>query len=140
MAASAITEKVLPVLAQQSVDFICLNFSNADMVGHTGVFEATVQACEIVDQCLERVVKKAVENNYTALIVSDHGNADKMRTDQQGHPYTAHTEHPVPCILVDHQAQRLLKNGKLADVAPTILQCMGLPVPSAMKGKPLFDL
>jgi 2,3-bisphosphoglycerate-independent phosphoglycerate mutase len=139
MAALAITEKVLPVLAQQSIDFICLNFSNADMVGHTGMFEATVQACEVVDQCLEKVVKKALENNYTALIVSDHGNADKMRT-AQGHPYTAHTEHPVPCILVDQQAQRPLKNGKLADVAPTILQCMGLPVPSEMQGEPLFEL
>ncbi|MFM2428505.1 MAG: hypothetical protein RL012_389 [Bacteroidota bacterium] len=139
MAAPAITEKVLPVLTQQNVDFICLNFSNADMVGHTGVFEATVKACEVVDQCLERVVKKALENDYIALIVSDHGNADKMRTAQR-HPYTAHTENPVPCILVDQQAQRPLRNGKLADVAPTILQCMGLPVPSAMKGKPLFDL
>jgi 2,3-bisphosphoglycerate-independent phosphoglycerate mutase len=139
MAALAITEKVLPVLAQQNVDFICLNFSNADMVGHTGVFEATVQACEVVDQCLEKVAKKALENNYTALIVSDHGNADKMRT-VQGHPYTAHTPYPVPCILVGQQTQKPLKNGKLADVAPTILRCMGLPVPSAMEGEPLFEL
>jgi 2,3-bisphosphoglycerate-independent phosphoglycerate mutase len=139
MAASAITEKVLPVLAQQSIDFICLNFANADMVGHTGAFEATVQACEVVDQCLARVVKKALEHDYIALIVSDHGNADKMRT-AQGRPYTAHTEHPVPCILIDQQAQRPLQNGKLADIAPTILQCMGLPVPSEMTGKPLFDL
>jgi 2,3-bisphosphoglycerate-independent phosphoglycerate mutase len=139
MAALSITEKVLPVLAQQSVDFICLNFSNADMVGHTGVFEATVRACEVVDQCLEKVVKKALENNYTALIVSDHGNADKMRTSQ-GHPYTAHTEYPVPCILVDQQTRRPLRHGKLADVAPTILQCMGLPVPSAMQEEPLFAL
>ena len=139
MAALAITEKILPVLSQQRVDFICLNFSNADMVGHTGVFEATVQACEVVDQCLERVVKKAIENNYAVLIVSDHGNADKMRT-AKGHPYTAHTAHPVPCVLVDQKAPRLLKNGKLADVAPTILQYMGLPIPSAMTGKPLFAI
>ncbi len=139
MAAPAVTEKVLPVLARQSMDFICLNFANADMVGHTGVFEATVQACEVVDQCLEKVVNKALENNYTALIVSDHGNADKMR-DAQGRPYTAHTDHQVPCILVGQQAQRPLKDGKLADVAPTILQCMGLPVPLDMTGQPLFDL
>jgi 2,3-bisphosphoglycerate-independent phosphoglycerate mutase len=139
MAAPAITDKILPVLAQQRVDFICLNFSNADMVGHTGVFEATVQACEVVDQCLARVVKKAMENNYAVLIVSDHGNADKMRT-AKGHPYTAHTAHPVPCVLVDPKVPRLLKNGKLADVAPTILQYMGLPIPLAMTGKSLFDL
>jgi 2,3-bisphosphoglycerate-independent phosphoglycerate mutase len=116
-----------------------LNFSNADMVGHTGVFEATVQACEVVDQCLEKVVNKALENNYTVLIVSDHGNADRMR-DAQGRPYTAHTDHRVPCILVSQQAQRLLRNGKLADVAPTILQCMDLPVPPDMTGQSLLDL
>jgi 2,3-bisphosphoglycerate-independent phosphoglycerate mutase len=139
MAAPAITEKVLPVLTRQSMDFICLNFSNADMVGHTGVFEATVQACEVVDQCLEKVVNKALENDYTVLIVSDHGNADRM-CDVQGRPYTAHTDHQVPCILVSQQAQRPLRNGKLADVAPTILQCMGLPVPPDMTGQSLLDL
>jgi 2,3-bisphosphoglycerate-independent phosphoglycerate mutase len=139
MAAPAITEKVLPVLARQSMDFICLNFANADMVGHTGVFEATVQACEVVDQCLEKVVKKALKNDYTVLIVSDHGNADRMR-DAQGRPYTAHTDHQVPCILVSQQAQRPLRNGKLADVAPTILQCMDLPIPPDMTGRSLFDL
>ena len=137
MAAPAITAKVLPVLAQQSVDFICLNFANADMVGHTGVFEATVQACEVVDQCVKKVVKKALANNYTTLIVADHGNAEKMR-DDQGHPYTAHTVYPVPCILIDQQVRGPLQDGKLADVAPTILQCMGLPVPWAMTGQPLF--
>jgi 2,3-bisphosphoglycerate-independent phosphoglycerate mutase len=139
MAAPAITEQVLPVLAQQSMDFICLNFSNADMVGHTGVFEATVQACEVVDQCLEKVVNKALENDYTVLIVSDHGNADKMR-DAQGRPYTAHTDHKVPCILVSQQPQGPLKNGKLADIAPTILQCMDLPIPPDMTGQSLLDL
>lgn len=139
MAAPAITEQVLPVLAQQSMDFICLNFSNADMVGHTGVFEATVQACEVVDQCLEKVVNKALENDYVVLIVSDHGNADKMR-DAQGRPYTAHTDHKVPCILVSQQPKGPLKNGKLADIAPTILQCMDLPIPPDMTGQSLLDL
>jgi 2,3-bisphosphoglycerate-independent phosphoglycerate mutase len=139
MAASAITESVLPVLARQSMDFICLNFANADMVGHTGVFKAAVQACEVVDQCLEKVVNKAVKNDYKVLIVSDHGNADRM-CDAQGRPYTAHTDHHVPCILVSEQVQRPLRNGKLADVAPTILQCMGLPVPPDMTGQSLFDL
>lgn len=139
MAAPAITEKVLPVLSQQKVDFICLNFSNADMVGHTGIFEATVQACEIVDRCLEKVVRRAIKSDYVALIVSDHGNADKMLT-AQGRPHTAHTIHPVPCVLVGQQVPRLWRDGRLADVAPTILQCMGVPIPSAMTGKSLFDL
>ena len=137
MAAPTITEQVLPLIAQQSFDFICLNFANADMVGHTGVFEATVQACEVVDRCLERVVKKALSNGYTTFILADHGNAEKMK-DQQGHPYTAHTAYPVPCILVDPQVQRRLQKGKLADVAPTILKHMGLSVPSEMTGVSLL--
>jgi len=139
MAAPAITEKVLPALAQQRMDFICLNFANADMVGHTGVFDATVQACEVVDRCLDKVVGEALANHYTVLIVSDHGNADKMMT-AQGLPYTAHTDHPVPCILVDgRKTQRSLRNGKLADVAPTILQCMGVPAPPDMTGTSLIN-
>ena len=137
MAAPAITAKVLPVLAQQHIDFICLNFANADMVGHTGVFEATVQACEVIDQCIKKVVNKALANNYTTLIVADHGNAEKMR-DEQGRPYTAHTACPVPCILIDQRVSGILRDGKLADVAPTILQCMELPVPAAMTGQPLY--
>ncbi len=139
MAAPAVTEKMLTVLAQQSIDFICLNFANADMVGHTGVFGATVRACEVVDQCLAQVVTKALENDYTTLIVADHGNADKM-LDDQGHPYTAHTDHLVPCILVDKDIRVPLKEGKLADVAPTILQCLGLPIPPAMTGQSLIEL
>ncbi len=137
MAAPAITAQVLPIIAQQSFDFICLNFANADMVGHTGIFDATVQACEVVDRCLEQVVKKALANNYITLIVADHGNAERMR-DEQGHPYTAHTDYPVPCILASKQASGSLRDGKLADVAPTILQCMGLPVPIEMTGNNLI--
>jgi len=137
MAALVITDKVLPVLALRDMDFICLNFPNADMVGHTGVFKAAVQACEVVDQCVERVVKEAIANDYTVLIVADHGNAEKMK-DEQGHPYTAHTAYPVPCILVNKQFEGLLKDGKLADVAPTILQCMGVPIPPEMTGNSLL--
>jgi len=133
MAAHAITEKVLSVLAQQNMDFICLNFSNADMVGHTGVFKATVQACEVVDKCLSRIVKRALKYHYVVLVVSDHGNADKMR-DATGQPHTAHTKRPVPCLLIDQQVQMTLQDGKLADVAPTILHCMGMPIPVEMTG------
>ncbi|MEL6358636.1 MAG: 2,3-bisphosphoglycerate-independent phosphoglycerate mutase [Bacteroidota bacterium] len=137
MAAWDITEKMLPVLAQQHFDFICLNFANADMVGHTGDWAATVQACEVVDQCTEKVVQAALANDYAVLIVADHGNADKMR-DEQGHPYTAHSHFPVPCILVDRPTKRKLRNGKLADVAPTMLQLMGLQIPAAMTGQSLL--
>lgn len=137
MAAWDITEKVLPVLARQHFDFVCLNLANADMVGHTGVWEATVQACEVVDQCTEKVVQAALANDYAVLIVADHGNADQMR-DAYGHPHTAHSRFPVPCLLVDRQAKIKLKDGKLADVAPTILQLMGLPVPATMTGKSLI--
>ena len=137
MAAPSITEKVIPVLSKQSFDFICLNLANADMVGHTGVFKAATQACEVVDQCLERIVKKALANNYITLIVADHGNAEKMK-DEYGHPYTAHTDYPVPCIIVDKKIRGSLREGVLADVAPTILQCLGLPVPPEMTGASLI--
>ena len=136
MAAPAMTEKVLEVLAEQRTDFICLNFANADMVGHTGVFDATVKACEVLDQCVKKVVERAQERGYTTLIVADHGNADKMR-DEQGNPYTAHTNHPVPCIWVGSQFGGTLRPGGLADVAPTILHHMGLPIPASMDGVPL---
>lgn len=136
MAAWDITEKVLPELSQQRFDFVCLNFANADMVGHTGVFEATAQACEVVDQCTEKIVQAALANDYSVLIVSDHGNAEKMR-DAHGNPHTAHSHFPVPCILADPKTKGKLSDGKLADIAPTILHLMGLTMPVAMTGQSL---
>ena len=139
MGAWDITEKVIPVLEQQTTDFICLNWANPDMVGHTGVWEATVQACEVVDQCVKEVVTTALKNDYTTLIVADHGNAERMMNEDSS-PYTAHTTNPVPCILVDKHINKPLSHGKLADVAPTILQCMDLPIPQEMDGRPLIEL
>lgn len=140
MAAPALTAQVLPLLERQKTDFICLNFANPDMVGHTGQLVATIQACEIVDQCTAQIVPKAIANHYQVLIVADHGNADQM-CDEHGAPHTAHTAHPVPCILIAPQhSPRSLKDGKLADIAPTILHCMGLPIPAAMTGNILIDL
>ena len=140
MAAPAITQRLLPLLATQQFDFVCLNFANADMVGHTGAWDATVQACQTVDQCTAQVVAEALKNDYIAWIVADHGNADQMR-DEQGRPHTAHTPHPVPSILVHPKAAgTTLRPGRLADVAPTILQCMGLRAPAAMQGKVLTDV
>eukprot|EP01132_Coremiostelium_polycephalum_P000284 gene284-371_t len=137
MSAYHITEQLMPILHLKSFDFVCLNFANADMVGHTGVWQATVTACEIVDQCVEKVVGAALQNGYMVLLVSDHGNADKM-LQEHNQPYTAHTTNPVPCILIDHLKHISLRPGTLIDIAPTILKYMGLPIPPAMQGLPLY--
>lgn len=138
MGAFTITEKIIPKLEEGSSDFVCLNFANLDMVGHTGIFEATVRAAEVVDQCLEKVVCTALQNNYAVLIIADHGNADRMYNEDAS-LHTAHTANPVPCILVANNYNKSLKDGKLADVAPTILQWMGIEIPSAMSGCSLID-
>jgi 2,3-bisphosphoglycerate-independent phosphoglycerate mutase len=108
------------------------------MVGHTGVFEAAVKACEAVDTCAGLVTRTALDNGYTVLIIADHGNADCM-INPDGSPNTAHTTNPVPCILVDPQLKGRLKNGKLGDIAPTILSLMNLPIPPEMTGQVLFE-
>ncbi len=136
MAAWDITDQLIPVLAAKTYDFICLNLANPDMVGHTGNWQATIQACEVVDQCVEKIVKSALQNDYLTLLISDHGNAEQMLTPDGG-PYTAHTTNPVPCIWVDKYPTKPLRQGTLADLAPTILQYMGLPIPVEMEGKTL---
>lgn len=138
MSAYDIKDRIIPELQKGEADFICLNFANPDMVGHTGVFEAAVKACEAVDDCAGQVTHAALENNYTVLIIADHGNADCM-INPDGSPNTAHTTNPVPCILVDKSLKGRLKNGKLGDIAPTILSLMEIPVPSEMTGKVLFE-
>jgi len=137
MAAPALVAQLLPVLEQQATDFVCFNMANADMVGHTGDMAATIKACEVVDQCVAQVVPKALAHHYQVLIVADHGNAEQM-CDERGAPHTAHTAHPVPCILVANHPPRALEEGTLADIAPTILHCMGLPMPQAMTGRTLI--
>jgi 2,3-bisphosphoglycerate-independent phosphoglycerate mutase len=124
-------------LEKKEADFVCLNFANADMVGHTGVFEAAVKACETVDQCAGDVVKSAIRNGYSAVIIADHGNSDYM-VNEDGTPNTAHTTNLVPCILVDETFKGGLKDGKLGDLAPTILTLMGIPVPKEMTGTVLL--
>jgi 2,3-bisphosphoglycerate-independent phosphoglycerate mutase len=108
------------------------------MVGHTGVFSAAVEACETVDRCAEAVVKAGLDNGYTFLIIADHGNADIM-INPDGSPHTAHTTNLVPCILVDSAYKPSLHPGVLGDIAPTILQLMGVPQPEEMTGKSLID-
>jgi 2,3-bisphosphoglycerate-independent phosphoglycerate mutase len=138
MSANDIKDKIIPELETKSADFICLNFANPDMVGHTGVFEAAVKACETVDACAKAVTETALKNNYSIIIIADHGNADMMINDD-GSPNTAHTTNLVPCILVDAEYKGKLKDGKLGDLAPTILTLMGIAIPSQMTGNVLLE-
>ncbi len=136
MSALEIKDAIIPELKKQEVDFVCLNFANGDMVGHTGVWDAIIEAVETVDRCVGEVVDAALENDYQCLIIADHGNADHaLNTD--GSPNTAHSLNPVPCVLVGAGNTKLNK-GVLADVAPTILQLMDLSIPAEMTGKPLI--
>lgn len=138
MSANEIKDKIIPELERKEAAFICLNFANPDMVGHTGVFEAAVKACETVDQCAREVTESALKNGYSIIIIADHGNADMM-VNADGTPNTAHTTNLVPCILVDKTYEGKLKNGKLGDLAPTILKLMGLPLPKQMTGNVLLE-
>lgn len=136
MSANEIVEKIIPEIKDKSADFICLNFANPDMVGHTGVFEAAVKAVEAVDNCTREVVEAAVENDYTVLILADHGNSEMM-INPDGSANTAHTTNPVPLILVDDDIKSI-KNGNLGDIAPTILELMGITKPDLMTQKSLI--
>ena len=133
MSANEIANSIIPEIKNDYADFICLNFANPDMVGHTGNFNAAVQACEAVDQCTKQVVEEALKKNYSIIIISDHGNSDLM-VNNDGTPNTAHTTNPVPIIILDKDFDNV-KNGILADVAPTILKIMGIEKPSKMTGK-----
>jgi 2,3-bisphosphoglycerate-independent phosphoglycerate mutase len=138
MSAHDIKDRIIPELEKKEADFICLNFANPDMVGHTGVFDAAVKACETVDFCAGKVAESALKNGYTTLIIADHGNADCMINDD-GSPNTAHTTNLVPCILVDSTYGGKIRDGKLGDLAPTILTLMGLPIPEEMTGHVLIE-
>ncbi|MCS6822210.1 MAG: 2,3-bisphosphoglycerate-independent phosphoglycerate mutase [Microscillaceae bacterium] len=133
MSAEDIRDAIIPELQKQEADFICLNFANPDMVGHTGVMEAAIKACETVDKCTEAVVNVALQNDYIALIISDHGNADCMQ-NEDGSPNTAHTTNPVPCFLVqnNNKGYTHIKDGILGNVAPTILKLMDIEKPLEM--------
>jgi len=138
MSAYDIRDAIIPELEKAEADFICLNFANTDMVGHTGVFEAVVKAAETADTCAQAVVEAALKSGYTAIIIADHGNAEYMINDD-GTPNTAHTTNLVPCILVDNEYRPTIHSGKLADIAPTILQLMGVSQPTEMTGMSLIN-
>ncbi|EDP71527.1 phosphoglycerate mutase (2,3-bisphosphoglycerate-independent phosphoglycerate mutase) [Flavobacteriales bacterium ALC-1] len=130
MSAYELTEALIPELQKGDVDFVCLNFANGDMVGHTGVMEAAIKACEAVDQCVKDVVTTALENDYTTILIADHGNCETM-INPDGSPHTAHTTNPVPIILIDNHL-KAIKEGILGDIAPTILKLIGVPQPEVM--------
>jgi 2,3-bisphosphoglycerate-independent phosphoglycerate mutase len=133
MSAYQLTDDIIPEIQNKTADFICLNYANADMVGHTGVFPAVIKAVETVDKCVQRVVTAALENGYTVFLTADHGNADYMVNDD-GSPNTAHSLNLVPFFIIDKDWKGTLKPGKLGDLAPTILTMMQLPVPKEMTG------
>ena len=130
MSAFELKDALIPELEKGEVDFVCLNFANGDMVGHTGIMEAAIKACEAVDTCVKEVIETALANNYTTIVIADHGNCETM-INPDGSPNTAHTTNPVPVILVDNELKSI-KSGVLGDIAPTILHLMGIPKPAVM--------
>ncbi len=138
MSAEDIRDAIIPELKAREADFICLNFANTDMVGHTGVMEAAMKAAEAVDACLEQVVTTALENHYTSIIIADHGNSEKM-INEDGSPNTAHTTYPVPLILVEENKENGIKDGVLGDIAPTILDLLKIKQPDSMTRHSLLD-
>jgi 2,3-bisphosphoglycerate-independent phosphoglycerate mutase len=137
MSAFELKDALVPELKKQEVDFVCLNFANGDMVGHTGVFEAAIKACEAVDACVKEVIEAALENGYTTIVIADHGNCETM-INPDGSPNTAHTTNPVPIIIVDNDIKHV-KDGVLGDIAPTILNMMGIAQPAAMNRHSLIS-
>lgn len=138
MSAIGITDAIIPEINHKTANFICLNYANADMVGHTGDFQAAIKAVETVDQCVEKVATAALANDYTVFITADHGNADYM-INADGSPNTAHSLNLVPYFILDNQWHGKVHPGKLADIAPTILKLMGYEIPREMTGNVLFD-
>ena len=136
MSAYELKDALVPELNKGEVDFVCLNFANGDMVGHTGIMEAAIKACEAVDVCVKEVVEAALANDYTTIIIADHGNCETM-INPDGSPNTAHTTNPVPIILVDKDLKKI-NDGVLGDIAPTILELMGVAQPAAMTSHSLL--
>ena len=135
MSAYELTAALIPELEKGEVDFVCLNYANGDMVGHTGVMKAAIKACEAVDECVTNVIKTALDQDYTTILIADHGNCETM-VNPDGTPHTAHTTNPVPIILIDKELKSI-NDGILGDIAPTILALMGVSQPEAMTQKSL---
>ena len=138
MSAYEVCDNVLKAIDNPEYGFILVNFANPDMVGHTGVMEAAVKACEAVDECVGKIAKKALDNDITMIITADHGNAEWMYNEQTHAPQTAHTTNPVPFIIVSKDHYELNNNGALCDIAPSILDIMGIEKPAEMTGKSMI--
>lgn len=138
MSAPELTAAIIPEIEKEYASFICLNFANADMVGHTGVWDAVIRAVETVDHCVEQVVTAALQHGYVVFLTADHGNADYL-INEDGSPNTAHTLNPVPLFVIDNEWKGKVKAGKLGDVAPSILRLMNLPIPPEMTGEVLVS-
>ena len=138
MSANEITDAILPEIENKTADFICLNFANTDMVGHSGVWEAVIKAAETVNGCVARIVPEALKNDYAIFLTADHGNADHMINDD-GSPNTQHSLNLVPLFIISNDYKGVIRPGKLGDIAPTILHYMGLPIPKEMTGNVLID-
>ena len=137
MSAVEITDLLIPEIENETADFICLNFANADMVGHTGVWQAVIKAVETVDACVQRVISAGLQHGYATLLTADHGNADYMK-NEDGSPNTQHSLNLVPLFIISKQFNGSILPGKLGDIAPTILHIMNLPIPAEMKGNILI--
>ena len=137
MSAYELRDALVAELKKGDIDFVCLNFANGDMVGHTGVMDAAIKACEAVDICTKDVITAALDNNYTTILIADHGNCETM-INLDGTPHTAHTTNPVPVILIDNELKEI-KDGILGDIAPTILDLMGVEQPEAMTQQSLIQ-
>ncbi len=140
MSAPEVTDRIVEAIEQQQYDVIVVNYANGDMVGHTGVFSAAVKAVECLDNCLERIVSALDKVGGEALITADHGNVEQMADESTGQAHTAHTCEPVPFIYVGQRPASIRANGVLADVAPTMLTLMGLPIPAEMTGRTIVEL
>jgi 2,3-bisphosphoglycerate-independent phosphoglycerate mutase len=136
MSAFELTDALCNDLGKGEADFVCLNFANGDMVGHTGIMEAAIKACETVDICAKRVIETGLKNGYSTLLIADHGNCETMM-NPDGSPNTAHTTNPVPFILIDSEI-KAIKSGILGDIAPTILDLLNVTQPKEMTQKSLL--
>ena len=134
MSAFGVKDAIVDAIRNETPDFICLNFANADMVGHTGVFRAAMLACEAVDTCVGEVISAALEKNYAIILTADHGNSD-LEINEDGTPNTQHSINPVPVFYIDRDpAYTHIRSGKLGDIAPPLLTLMGIAIPQEMTG------
>jgi 2,3-bisphosphoglycerate-independent phosphoglycerate mutase len=135
MSAAEVADVVITAMQFGEADFIVVNFANGDMVGHTAVRAAVIEAVEVLDREVGRVLEAATASNYSVVLTADHGNCDEMVDPLTGKPHTQHSNHPVPCLIIDPEVHKLTQGGNLSAIAPTVLQLMGIPRPAAMSGE-----